>query len=117
MRVIPVPQLADNYAYLIVDQATNEAAIVDCAEATPVLAEVERQRARLTTVLATHHHFDHPSHLMNLFGYVAYAILVIGVSLVIAALASYQEKPAKPNIPTATAQQPWEQAETEPLFH
>jgi len=59
VRIVPVPQLADNYAYLIVDPATNEAAVVDCAEAAPVLAEVERERARLTTVLATHHHFDH----------------------------------------------------------
>lgn len=59
MRVVPVPQLADNYAYLIVDPATNEAAVVDCAEAASVLAEVERQGARLTSVLATHHHFDH----------------------------------------------------------
>lgn len=59
MRVIPVAQLADNYAYLIVDPATGEAAVVDCAEASKVRAEVERQHARLTAVLATHHHFDH----------------------------------------------------------
>jgi hydroxyacylglutathione hydrolase len=59
VRVVPVPQLADNYAYLIVDPATNQAGIVDCAEAGAVLAEVERQATRLTSVLATHHHFDH----------------------------------------------------------
>jgi hydroxyacylglutathione hydrolase len=59
VRVVPVPQLADNYAYLIVDPGTNQAAVVDCAEARPVLAEVERQGARLVAVLATHHHFDH----------------------------------------------------------
>ena len=59
MRVVPVPQLADNYAYLIVDPATNQAAVIDCAEARPVLAEVERQGAGLTAALATHHHFDH----------------------------------------------------------
>jgi hydroxyacylglutathione hydrolase len=59
VRVVPVPQLADNYAYLIVDPTTREAAVVDCAEAAPVLDEVERQGAHLTTVLATHHHFDH----------------------------------------------------------
>lgn len=59
MRVVPVPQLADNYAYLIVDPGTNQAAVVDCAEARPVLAELERQGASLAAVLATHHHFDH----------------------------------------------------------
>ena len=59
MDVVPVPQLADNYAYLVVDPATHEAAVVDCAEAAPVLAAAKRIGARLTTVLATHHHFDH----------------------------------------------------------
>ena len=59
MRVVPVSQLADNYAYLVIDPTTAEAAVVDCAEAKPVLAEVARQRARLTAALATHHHFDH----------------------------------------------------------
>ena len=36
MDVIPIPQLSDNYAYLIVDPSTREAGVVDCAEATPV---------------------------------------------------------------------------------
>jgi len=57
--VVPVPQLADNYAYLIVDPATREAGVVDCAEAAPVLAEVSRRGVRLAAILATHHHFDH----------------------------------------------------------
>jgi len=57
--VIPVPQLADNYAYLLVDRATGDAGVVDCAEAGPVLAEVAQRSVRLVTVLATHHHFDH----------------------------------------------------------
>jgi hydroxyacylglutathione hydrolase len=57
--VVPVPQLQDNYAYLVIDRAGGEAAVVDCAEAGPVLDEVRRQGVRLTTVLATHHHYDH----------------------------------------------------------
>lgn len=59
MQVFPVPQLADNYAYLIVDPGTKKAAVVDCAEARPVLAEVEQHGVSLTAALATHHHFDH----------------------------------------------------------
>lgn len=59
MDVFPVPQLADNYAYVLVDPRTREAAVVDCAEAAPVLHEVERRGARLVAVLATHHHYDH----------------------------------------------------------
>jgi hydroxyacylglutathione hydrolase len=59
MEVIPVPQLSDNYAYLVVDSASREAGVVDCAEARPVLDEVARRGVTLRTVLATHHHFDH----------------------------------------------------------
>lgn len=59
MDVVPVPQLSDNYAYLLVDPASNEAGVVDCAEAAAVLAEVERRHLHLIAVLATHHHFDH----------------------------------------------------------
>ena len=57
--VVPIPQLSDNYAYLLVDPASRRAAVVDCAEAPPVLREVERRGLDLVAVLATHHHFDH----------------------------------------------------------
>jgi len=59
MDVFPIPQLSDNYAYLLVDPASGEAGIVDCAEAAPVLDEVARRGVALRAVLATHHHFDH----------------------------------------------------------
>jgi hydroxyacylglutathione hydrolase len=59
MKVIPVPQLADNYAYLVIDEATEQAGIVDCAEAAPVLAAVEQERVTLAAILPTHHHYDH----------------------------------------------------------
>jgi hydroxyacylglutathione hydrolase len=57
--VFPVPQLSDNYAYLVVDPGTRAAAVVDCAEAAPVLARAKDLGVRLAAVLATHHHFDH----------------------------------------------------------
>jgi hydroxyacylglutathione hydrolase len=59
VRVVPVPQLSDNYAYLIIDPGSGEAAVVDCAEAPAVLAAAEREGVTLVAVLATHHHFDH----------------------------------------------------------
>jgi hydroxyacylglutathione hydrolase len=59
MEVVPVPQLSDNYAYLLIDPASREACVVDCAEADAVLAEVKRRGVALRAVLATHHHFDH----------------------------------------------------------
>ena len=59
MRVIPIPQLSDNYAYLVIDETMRSAGIVDCAESGPVLAAVRRERVKLTAILPTHHHFDH----------------------------------------------------------
>lgn len=39
--------------------ATGEAAVVDPTEAYPVMAAVEENNVKLTTVLCTHHHQDH----------------------------------------------------------
>lgn len=77
MRVIPIPCLADNYAYLLVCRETKEAAIVDPSEAGPVLRALEqgagtldsrrdlnappasREDIRVSAILCTHHHHDH----------------------------------------------------------
>ncbi len=59
MEIVPLPLLADNYGYLLIDSAGKRAAIVDCSEAGPVLAEVERRGLRLEAILSTHHHYDH----------------------------------------------------------
>jgi hydroxyacylglutathione hydrolase len=59
MAIIAVPQLSDNYAYLVVDDASKECGVVDCSEADQVLAEVKRQGLKLVAVMPTHWHFDH----------------------------------------------------------
>lgn len=66
MRVIPLVQLADNYAYLVIDDETRQAAIVDPAEAGPVLSASARERVQLTAVLPTHHHSDHVAGIPDL---------------------------------------------------
>lgn len=59
MAIVPVPQLSDNFAYLIVDDAAKVCGVVDCAEADKVLAEISRRSLELVAVLSTHWHFDH----------------------------------------------------------
>jgi len=54
-----VPALSDNYVYLAHDAVTGSTAVVDPAEATPVVEALERRGLRLTHILNTHHHFDH----------------------------------------------------------
>lgn len=59
MKVIPVPCLSDNYAYLVVCESTGHAGIVDTPEAAPVAASVKKEGVELKAILNTHHHWDH----------------------------------------------------------
>ena len=59
MEIVPIPQLSDNYAYLIIDPATQQAGVVDCSEAAPVLQAVQERGVQLVAILPTHHHWDH----------------------------------------------------------
>ncbi|XP_061741187.1 hydroxyacylglutathione hydrolase, mitochondrial isoform X1 [Nerophis ophidion] len=59
MRVELLPALSDNYMYLLIDTDTKEAAIVDPVEPVKVVEAVRKHGVRLTTVLTTHHHWDH----------------------------------------------------------
>jgi hydroxyacylglutathione hydrolase len=57
MRVEIVPQLSDNYGYLLIEGG--DAVIVDAAEVAPVLAAVKQHGVQLRGILSTHHHPDH----------------------------------------------------------
>ena len=59
MAITIVPQLSDNFAYLISDDSSGECAVVDCAEADKVLDAVKRLKLNLKSVLTTHWHPDH----------------------------------------------------------
>jgi hydroxyacylglutathione hydrolase len=61
MKIRVIPALQDNYMYLLVDQATSEAAAVDPVEPEKIVQAVDEEKAKLTTVLTTHHHWDHAS--------------------------------------------------------
>lgn len=59
LQIITVPCLADNYAYLLRDEATGQTALVDAPEAGPIQAALEARGWSLDTILITHHHDDH----------------------------------------------------------
>ncbi|MFN4090973.1 MAG: hydroxyacylglutathione hydrolase [Alphaproteobacteria bacterium] len=54
-----VPALSDNYVYIAHDPDTGATAVVDPAEAQPVLDALARRGWTLTHILNTHHHSDH----------------------------------------------------------
>ena len=49
----------DNYAYIITDTQSDVSAIVDAAEAAPIVAHCEENNITPKYILTTHHHFDH----------------------------------------------------------
>lgn len=59
LEIVPVPAFADNYIWLVRDEASGETAVVDPGDAAPALAECERRGWRVTQVWNTHHHWDH----------------------------------------------------------
>ena len=59
MQIVPIPCLSDNYAYLVVCEATNDAVVVDPSEAAPVLKVIAAHQVNLVGVWNTHHHWDH----------------------------------------------------------
>jgi hydroxyacylglutathione hydrolase len=59
MEIVAVPAFADNYLWLVHDDASGETAVVDPGDAAPVLAEAGRRGWTITDVWNTHWHADH----------------------------------------------------------
>jgi hydroxyacylglutathione hydrolase len=59
LEIVQIPVLSDNYVYLLHDREGNATAVVDPAEAEPVLSVLATRGWTLTHILNTHHHGDH----------------------------------------------------------
>ncbi|NDJ17229.1 hydroxyacylglutathione hydrolase [Myxacorys almedinensis] len=59
MQIYRIPALSDNYIFLLHDADRHIAAIVDPAQATPVLQKLDELGATLVAIFNTHHHGDH----------------------------------------------------------
>ena len=59
MKIERIPALSDNYIFLMWDEASKIAAVVDPAEAPPVLDKLQEIGAELVAIFNTHHHGDH----------------------------------------------------------
>lgn len=59
LEILQLPALSDNYIYLLHEPKSRQTAVVDPAEAEPVLAVLAERGWRLTHILNTHHHWDH----------------------------------------------------------
>ena len=59
MKIITLQALADNYIFMLSDDAALEAAVVDPGDPKPVLQHLQNTGCPLTAILNTHHHSDH----------------------------------------------------------
>lgn len=59
LEVVRIPALSDNYIWLAHDAASGATAVIDPAEAAPVLAAAEARGWRIGQILNTHWHPDH----------------------------------------------------------
>ena len=59
MKIIPIPCLQDNYAYIVNDEVSKNVAVVDPSEAIPIINYLNKNNLKLNYILNTHHHFDH----------------------------------------------------------
>ncbi|BAU63134.1 glyoxalase II [Stanieria sp. NIES-3757] len=59
MQIERISALSDNYIFLLYDLDQRIAAVVDPAEAEPVLQSLQRLKVELVAIFNTHHHFDH----------------------------------------------------------
>ena len=59
MKIEIIKCLQDNYSYLIIDEKTSLACVVDPGESEPIISFVENNNINLKFILNTHHHYDH----------------------------------------------------------
>ena len=59
MKIEIIRCLKDNYSYVIIDEMSKTACVVDPSEATPIIDFIEKKKINLKYILNTHHHYDH----------------------------------------------------------
>ncbi len=59
MKVEIIKCLKDNYSYIVIDETTQNACIVDPSESGPIIKFLEKNNIKAKYILNTHHHYDH----------------------------------------------------------
>ncbi len=59
LEIHPIPAFNDNYIWIIFDNNSKNALVVDPGDAKPVNTFLQKHNLKLSYILITHHHFDH----------------------------------------------------------
>lgn len=74
--IVPISALKDNYIWMLLNEKTSAAWIVDPGEASPVFEYLKQHHINLHGIFVTHHHWDHTNGIADLIQ--TYPIQVIG---------------------------------------
>ena len=65
-KLITIPCLSDNYAFLLFNIANRSALLIDAPEAGPINSVLSRNNLNLEKIFLTHHHADHVDGLVEI---------------------------------------------------
>ena len=65
----PIPAFQYNYIWLIVDSTQKIASVVDPGDAQPIIAHLQAEDLELSSILITHHHWDHTGGIADLLAH------------------------------------------------
>lgn len=69
LTVRAIPAFNDNYIWCIISNETKSAVLVDPGDEKPCIAFLEEHQLTLTSILVTHHHWDHTDGILPLLSY------------------------------------------------
>tara|TARA_B100000401_G_scaffold267384_1_gene182121 strand:+ start:424 stop:1185 length:762 start_codon:yes stop_codon:yes gene_type:complete len=59
MKILTVKCLKDNYSYIVFNEESLFAVVIDPSESEPVINEIKKNNLKLKYIFNTHHHYDH----------------------------------------------------------
>ena len=70
ISIIRIPQLKDNYSYLIKDHESKNVILVDPAQSEIIINILIKEKLNLTAILLTHHHIDHVAGVSDILNFI-----------------------------------------------
>ena len=74
IKVKIIPQLKDNYSYVVYSDEKKLAAIIDPAESKSIINFIQKKSLTIETIILTHHHDDHTAGVQDILNFSAVSV-------------------------------------------